>query len=307
VSSDPTVAAKEPRAVFLLGAPRSGTSLLYKVLCMHPQAAWISNYHRRIPAVPQVNALNRVARALPDRADDVWFGSDSNAYVYASKRTLSHRLFPMPVEGETVFGHVGLPEEVAQADPSAQRRIARTRRNLGRVVRWSGGSVLVSKRIGHNRRIPLLHEALPHARFLDITRDGRAVAASIADVDWWPGLDVWWHRGTPEDWSRTGRDPWELCARHWVEEVDAIRAGLAAVPADQVLSLRYEDLVEDPTSVLARVAEFAGLPGDDAWARRVSALGFPNKNERWRTRLGDDGLRVVERVQSERLGALGYL
>ena len=300
------VAGGEPRAVFLLGAPRSGTSLLYKVLCLHREAAWISNYHRRVPGVPQVNALNRVARALPGRADRVWFGSDSNAYVYASRRSIGHRLFPMPVEGETVFRHVGLPEDLIEADPSPQRRARRARRNLGRVVRWGAGSVLVSKRIGHNRRIPLLHEALPNARFVDITRDGRAVAASIADVDWWPELDLWWHGGTPEEWVRQGGDPWELCARHWVHEIDAITEGLRAVPAEQVMSLRYEDLVEDPMPVLSSVAEFSGLPADDGWISRVESLAFPNKNQRWRARLGADGLRVVESVQLHRLAALGY-
>ncbi|MBV9253816.1 MAG: sulfotransferase, partial [Actinobacteria bacterium] len=35
--------------LFLVGAPRSGTSLLYKALCLHPDAAYISNWVNRFP------------------------------------------------------------------------------------------------------------------------------------------------------------------------------------------------------------------------------------------------------------------
>ena len=38
---------------FLIGAARSGTSLLYKGLCLHPDAAYFNNnYVRRLPRHP---------------------------------------------------------------------------------------------------------------------------------------------------------------------------------------------------------------------------------------------------------------
>ena len=54
--------------VFLVGAPRSGTTLLYKALCLHPAVSYISNWHRRVPGVDAVAALNRVPRAGPRAA-----------------------------------------------------------------------------------------------------------------------------------------------------------------------------------------------------------------------------------------------
>ena len=35
--------------VFLIGAPRSGTSLLYKSLALHEGFGYISNYNERLP------------------------------------------------------------------------------------------------------------------------------------------------------------------------------------------------------------------------------------------------------------------
>ena len=74
--------------------------------------------------------------------------------------------------------------------------------------------------------IPALAELFPRARFVSIVRDGRAVACSLSRVHWWPDLTVWWYGGTPGRWQEEGRDPWELCARHWVRELAVLEQGL---------------------------------------------------------------------------------
>ena len=51
------------RVAFLVGAGRSGTTLLYKLLCLHPQVAYISNYENRFRWVPDGLACRAVARA----------------------------------------------------------------------------------------------------------------------------------------------------------------------------------------------------------------------------------------------------
>ena len=52
--------------MFLIGAARSGTTLLYKALCLRGDSAYISNWVRRAPAAPQLAVLNRVARRFPE-------------------------------------------------------------------------------------------------------------------------------------------------------------------------------------------------------------------------------------------------
>jgi hypothetical protein len=85
--------------VFLLGPARSGTSLIYKLLCMHPESAWISNWLARVPAATSAAVLNRVTTHAPRARRRVWFGADgSNAYVYGRRREIRDRLFPMPHE-----------------------------------------------------------------------------------------------------------------------------------------------------------------------------------------------------------------
>lgn len=263
--------------LFVLGAPRSGTSLLYRALALHPEAAWISNYARRLPGLPEVAVLNRLAGAMPGLRRRVWFGEDGeNAYRYGSARNVVDRVFPQPVEGEPVFERRGVLQELGRSDCGPRQLDLRG--DVERLVRASGGRLLVSKRIGHNLRIGLLDAIFPEARFVVVTRDGRAVARSLLKVDWWADHVVWWYGGTPRDWAAAGGVPAELAAHHWVREVSAIEAGLAGVDPARVLRIRYEDLVAAPHPVLTGTAAFAGLSASATWRAELSGVRFPNRN-----------------------------
>lgn len=288
--------------MFIIGAPRSGTSLLYRVLALHPRAAWISNYNRRAVVLPEVALVNRLAARAPNLRRRVWFGEDAdNAYRYNGRRSLLERAFPQPVEGEPLFEHRRVLEALPGDVPDDRQ--ARLARDLARLTRASGGRVLLSKRIGHNRRIPLLASIFPDSRFVVLSRDGRAVARSLVSVDWWPESEIWWWGGTPQDWAGQGLDPMELAARHWVHEVEAIEAGLAGLPRRRVLRVTYEALVRSPVDVLEGVAAFGGLGDDPQWRRDVEQVRFPNRNG-YAGRVAVDP--AVDRIQSGTLRALGY-
>ncbi|MGZ6544641.1 MAG: sulfotransferase family protein [Actinomycetota bacterium] len=292
--------------VFLIGPARSGTSLLYKVLCLHPEAAYISNWVARYPRSARAATLNRLAGAMPSARRRAWFGDGSNAYVYGEKRPLRRRLFPMPVEGEPVYAACGVPQGEELAPEGLWQEGQALRRSVSSIRSASGGSVFINKRIANNLRIPFLAGAFPDARFVSLVRDGRAVALSLSKVDWWPDSHVWWFGGTPRQWEEQGGDPWELCARNWVEELAAIERGLALIPSEQVLHVKYEMFVDQPIETLASIAGFAGLPDEARWREAVSELGFPDRNEAWRTALDADAIDLITRIQAERLEAYGY-
>jgi hypothetical protein len=293
--------------LFILGAPRSGTSLLYKALCLHPDVAYISNWMRRAPKFPALAVTNRFARRFPTFRRTVWFGDDAaNAYVYGDRRPLSHRLFPMPVEGEPVFRSCGLGPEPGPG-PAEPAQIACVQRTFAAMRRYAGTRSVVSKRIASNQRIPLLAAAFPAARFVNLIRDGRAVALSLSRVAWWDAEVIWWLGATPARWRQQGNDPWELCALHWVRELESVEQGLLAIPPDQQLEIRYEDLVDRPLATLERVAAFAGLPDRSEWTSELGRLQYPNRNERWREQLPGEARTRIETIQYEQLRRLGYV
>ncbi len=99
--------------LFLVGVPRSGTSLLYKLLCLHPDAACISNacisnWMRVAPAVTALAALNRVPPHFPNARRAVWFGADgANAYNYGDHRSRRERFFPPPLRASLCTAAAG--------------------------------------------------------------------------------------------------------------------------------------------------------------------------------------------------------
>ena len=288
--------------LFVLGAARSGTSLLYKCLCLHPEASWVSNWVRRFPSVPALGVLNRLPARMPPARTAVWFGGGGNAYVYGTPRRLAERVFPMPVEGEPFFNHHGVAPPGARP-PQGPTTLPAA---VASLTRAAGGRVFVSKRIANNWRVPQLLAAFPAARFVELVRDGRAVAYSLSRVDWWESSELVWLPGTPADWHRQGMDPWELCARNWVAELDAIAEGLGAVPAGRRLRLAYEDFVTSPIETLETVAAFAGLGPSTEWRNRLGRLSFPDRNEAWRARLEPAVTRRIEAFQHVHLEANGY-
>lgn len=291
---------------FLLGAPRSGTSLVYKALCLHPDAAFISQWVQRYPRITALSVVDRLARLSRRAQQWAWF-PEGNAYAYGRKRSLVERLYPAPAEGETVFARAGVPVALVEHPPVVGPEIQRLQRAFRSIRRWNGGSVLVVKRIANNRRVPLLEVAFPDARYVEIVRDGRAVALSISKVNWWGRHPVWWLGQSPDDWAAAGGDPLELAARHWKVELETLEAGAASVSPDRYLRVRYEDIIDDPATSLQAVAEFVGLdPNDAEWLRKLDELDLPNQNQRWRQSLAEDDVATIEAVQAEHLARHNY-
>ena len=295
----------ETDTVFILGPARSGTTLLYKGLCLHPDVAYISNWSARFPRLPAFAGLNRLARHLPSRARQSWFGRGSNAYVYGTSRRLLDRAFPSPVEGEPVYTAAGVERPGGPTPTRVDPRTALPAA-FDAIRSFGTGSCLVTKRIANNLRIPLLHGVFPNARFVVLVRDGRAVADSLSRVDWWETSFVWWYGDTPRAWRAEGKDPWEMCARNWIEELAAIDEGLRAVPATHLIRIRYEDLVGEPSSGFQRVAEFIGLPDDVAWRASLATLPISDKNDGWRARLEPSVVERITAIQRSGLESHGY-
>ncbi|MEQ8195700.1 MAG: sulfotransferase [Rhodospirillales bacterium] len=83
-------------------------------------------------------------------------------------------------------------------------------------------------------------EDYPNAQFLNIFRDGRAVA-----VDWVDNLD--W----PNNIYSTALD--------WKRHTDAVKPWRTKLSDKQFLDIRYEDMVTDPPKKLAEICAFLGV------------------------------------------------
>jgi len=139
------------RPIFVLGPPRSGTSVLYKTLCTHPDVAFMHRGFKRLPRWPRVaHALERLGLvgSTPKEASDFW------------DRFRTGRL------------------DVMTAEEATPRVRAWYREVVAGVVRVTGRTRFVAKCPPHSVRVPWIDAVFPDARFVVAHRDWRAVVSS---------------------------------------------------------------------------------------------------------------------------------
>lgn len=279
--------------VFIIGAARSGTRFLRDVLAASSHAV----------AIPfDVNYVWRYGREMS--ADDL-----------------------IPVDA------------VSEA---ARRQIANTLMSLAGVRRGLRSRLLIEKTVSNVFRVPYVSGLFPEAKFVHLVRDGRDVAESAARMWAAPpdlryllgklgrlpvrnvGYALWYLlnavRARPATSSRGGvwgpRYPGmeldartlpliEVAARQWTESVEAARRGLAQVPPGQQITIRYEDLVENPRP-LELVLELIGLPDPENVLAAYRSTVRADQRGKWKRLSVDEQDRVLE-IQAGTLRQFGYL
>ncbi len=154
-----------------------------------------------------------------------------------------------------------------------------------------------------------IKRSIPEALFLHIVRDGRDVACSLAEQGW-VTLPV--PRGERSRLVQSGL--------YWAWMVERGRRDLRGYPAD-TLEVRFESLVRDPEQTLARVGAFIAHDLDYARIRRcgIGTVSRPNTSfpadgpvrafepiGRWRHGAGAGELARLEAAIGPALEMLGY-
>jgi hypothetical protein len=164
------------------------------------------------------------------------------------------------------------------------------------------GSIWVDHTPENINYASLLLELFPRAKIVHIIRDGRAVANSILPLDWGPNTIV---RAAP--W-------WQAMVREGL-------ALEALLPRDQIVRVRYEDLVNEPEATmrtLCSALELAYEPGilradgfrpPEYTASQHKMIGKrpdPSRATRWKTVLTARQVEIFEALAADLLGQMGY-
>jgi hypothetical protein len=289
-------------APFVVGVPRSGTTLMRLMLDAHPELAIPGETHF-IPALLR-SWKQMMAAGVPE----------PQRVREAIELITSHpRWKDLGVDRDAFEAHVlGLREpdvgELARA-PFVVHAAARNK------PRWG------DKTPAYVTKMPRIQRAIPEATFVHVLRDGRDVAMSWAGVSW--GV----------------HDPAEA-ARRWVRRITVARRHVRRLRAGSYLELRYEDMVAEPEGTLRSVAEHIELPWDAAmldyhreakermapamrelhsrYGRTITAeererqhalVSEPPRADRvsrWREEMPEADRRAFEAIGGELLAELGY-
>jgi len=225
------ISARRNPVVFAVGCPRSGTTLLTRMLNAHPLLAMTPETHW-IPKFYPGGEGDRMSAALTERLAGY------------------HRICKLGITPEELQHLLHLPGETSYADFVC--------RFFDLYAGKVGKPLAGDKTPSYVRVIPFLHRLFPQARFVHLVRDGRDVALSALS----------WNKnhknvGRFSCWTA---EPLITSALWWAWNVTQGRQASDLLGAGGYLELRYEALVADPEGVGRQLCEFLQLPYDQAMA-----------------------------------------
>jgi len=289
---------RRPPAPFVVGVPRSGTTLLRLMLDAHPALA--------IP--PETHFLPKLIRLCQDAE-----ARDVDARGPALELLTEHRRWPdFGLEPDDVRVRLEGHGPLSPADAARAFYEAYAAKN-GK-SRWGEKTpqyLKTMKRIG---------AAVPEAHFVHLIRDGRDVALSLLAVSWGPS--------TVEDaavrWTSQIRRA-RRKARSVAHYTEVRYEGLVADPEPVVRRvceflklpfepsmLDYHEGAAERMGVLARDLDVGGGRPQIAAAERASQHALTSEAPRteragrWRREMDPADVAVFERIAGPTLAELGY-
>jgi hypothetical protein len=311
-----TSAVPLDRPIFLLGTPRSGTTMLQDLLCSHQDVAYVNNTMHRVPTAFCVIDHYRRRLQLDFEAERylqdsvrVTAGSPSDAVAFWARW---FGVDPFSFEYRAIQTADLSPATVAEMQDTIRKFIW----CFGRPYRRFFSKLLAVIQYTH-----VVKDLFPQAKFVHIVRDARFTANSMLkhcrrEIEHQRAV----HGGAgPKDGryfipyprfprlaeyvSEFGLENIRTTAHLWNDILDYFDTLKASIPC--YLEVRFEDLVAAPRERLAEILEFcelAPVPADNRafWGRmeKVGKVGHQNKYS---------SFEVVEEICHEQMRKHGYL
>jgi hypothetical protein len=306
------------RPIFIVGMARSGTSVLYDLLCAHEHAAYVTNAVNSFPnAIVAMEWLRRKLRlnirgerflkdsvisdfgspSEPALFWGKWIGRDVHSLYWPEKRLKDFsdaRIREIHTDVRKMLFAFG-------ADPSGRGPSRR----------------FVCKYPVFHTELRMLNDLFPGAYFVHIVRDGRQVSNSllklnrllneqIRKIDH-PELEslVPYPRlaSLPGLIARYGVDDIRTAAHVWQDSIDQVRS--VSGELSNYVEIRYEDLLDDPAqqilSLMNRLALPRPAPENSAFWEYVNKVGVIHHKNSY------GQFDVVESIAGRTLQNLGYM
>jgi sulfotransferase family protein len=275
--------------LFIVGCPRSGTTLLTRLLDAHSQIA----------ITPESHWIPRFFQQRKGLTPDGLVAAD-----FVPLLLRHHRFADLQISRAQL-------ETLMASGPPLHYSAAVTA-----IFDWygkaHGKSLVGDKTPGYVRGIGLLHQLWPNARFVHIVRDGRDVFLSLIN---WPKVSA--GPGRLEIWQE---DRATSAALWWEWHVRLGRAAGREMGPDRYYEMSYEALCADPAHQCAALCNFLVVPYEGAMlqfheGRRKYSPGLDAKAawlpvtpglRDWRTQMRAEDVERFEAAAGALLKELGY-
>jgi Sulfotransferase family/Aspartyl/Asparaginyl beta-hydroxylase len=247
--TSPTAPVSLRSPVFIVAAPRSGSTLLFETLAASEQLITVGG-----EAPWLVEGIEELRIGAPGIESNRLTADDYSTAV--ARRMLS-------ILADHLVDHAG------------------------RAVIAQGGQRFLEKTPKNSLRIPFFNQIFPDARFIFLWRDPRENLSSIIEAwrsgNWktYNGLDGFegpWSLILPPGWRTLNRRPLEeIAAFQWETTNRIVLDDLSLLPAARWTAVSYAELVAAPEPVIERLSRFIGIDVDPALRVRLAAPLPPSR------------------------------
>jgi hypothetical protein len=244
--------ANQGPPLFIVGAPRSGTSLTYQVVTQQLQVGYFTSAMNYLFGAP--NLLMRAMKPFLGRPRPVFesaYGKISGRLAPAENGNFWFRWFPR----DGAQGHYVEPGGLNPGDYADMRL---TVDSMARIL----GRPMVFKSVYLSLAVAALARIFPDGRFLFVHRDAFFTCQSLllARLER-PHPEEWWSVKIPEYQALLSTPVWRQVTDQVFHTNLILERDLAHYAAGRYLDLRYEDLCRDPRASVERLGEWLSTAG----------------------------------------------
>lgn len=278
------------KPIFILGAPRSGTTWLGKAFDQHPDLAcwaeisniWMwGNTHKTNDQLTENDLNPKIKRYIQKKFTDYLEKYHKKRICDKTPRNCLRISFIQAVFPDAKI--IMLLRDGRSVINSTKKELNRPKN-----VPWK-------EAYSRLKEIPVWEWSVFLPRIT--SRLKRMVGIPL---DYWgarpPGWQEWVNQYSRE----------ALLAKQWSETMEIAIAEGRKLPEENYLEIRYEDLVSSPQDKIQEIANFAELDSPDPIINYARATADPSRTNKWKDSLDQTILQEIKEIMEPTMSKLGY-
>ncbi|WP_036479496.1 sulfotransferase [Myxosarcina sp. GI1] len=238
------------RRFFLVGCPRSGTTLLQSLLTAHPQVASFPESHFFRYLIPKHNTKRY------------------KLGIASLEARIRFQEFLKEIDREDMLSYLSRFAIFQYQHIQAFLNV------LDTTTQQQEKSIWIEKTPGHVRYVDYIEKYIKEVKFIHIIRNGTDVISSLYEVS----------RKYPQTWH----EPWSIdkCINQWKQDV---QISLSCQDKLNHVLVQYEQLVHNPALVLDKICDFINISFDEAMLENytIATKKIVLENEPWKISVGE--------------------
>lgn len=237
----------DPPPLFILGVPRSGTTLTYQVITQQLEVGYLTapvNYFYGLS-----NLLTRLLKPWIGRPQEGFRSEYGNIRGLLSPGEHAHYWYQwFPSEG--LLGHYVSPEDI---DVTAYTPLVKSIGSLSTIL----NRPMAFKNVYLTMVSGVLARVFPDARFISVHRDPLLVCQSLLKKRiQMSSPDIWWSVKPPDYKEWLYFPLWKQVARQVFFTEHLLRKDLARYAVGRHIEVDYVELCNDPVGFVERVSDW---------------------------------------------------